>query len=311
MDDLNFFAITYGPSGTGKTLATIRAFPDALFISPRGGTACASFLGVTPKTIAPSSVSEVTALIKNKATAKKYSAVIIDDFSLLADTELDQQKKNARDKWAAHDVFNHQVYDLRDVAREAPFPVILTMHERSPRQVENDQGKRTIPGSPLIAGWQLPEKLPAYADFVARVVYSTDALGSWPYVYQTGPDPDYITKNRVVNSPDKFPLNLRVLLLDAGYTLPRPKEFQWMEDVVQKVAPVLQPILQQHDKESLQTLLTKIFKQLSTSHSQVHIRWALMDAIDTATLANHKSTLVDKFITNISNTLGENNDVFI
>lgn len=297
------FAITYGPSGCGKTLAAIRAFPDGLFLAPKGATKCAAYLGVTPKTTNPTSVGEIVNTLRSKE-AKKYSAIIVDDFSLIADAELQRCKAKYKG-WAAFDQFNQRVYELRDAARESDRPVIFTMHQQPPKEVSNDSGTKSIPGAPLIPGWQLPEKLPAMADFVARVVYTGESLGSWPYVYQTGPDPAYITKDRLGISPATFPLNLRVILLAAGYDLPRPKDLQWMERVVQGASIKLQPILQEKNKEELQQLLSKIFTQLSTKYEQKHIRWALMDAIDTATLKLHQSSLVDTFITNISNNLGE------
>jgi hypothetical protein len=312
MSNEPFFGITYGPPGTGKTLAILRAFPKALFLSPKGGMSCAHFIGVRPVVDHPTSIANVTAMLKAAKSSRDYpTAIVIDDFSLLADAELRNQKQSCKDKWGAFDLFNHEVYDLRDAARDCPFPVIFTMHEKPPRTVGNEEGRRAIPGCPLIEGWQLPEKLPAYCDFVARIVYDKHSLSGWPYVYQIGPDPDYITKNRIVNAPDRFPLNLRVMLLAAGYDLPRPKEFAWMEKIVKQTVPFLQPILQNKDKEELHKLLTKVFKQLITKHSSVHARWALMDAIDTANLTNHQATLGEKFIIDICKNLGETNDLFI
>jgi len=304
-----FFGITYGPSGCGKTLAMIRAFPDGLFLAPTGATKCAGYLDVKPTTQAPSSVGEIINILRAKNTGK-FPAVIVDDFSIIADAELQQCKAKYKG-WAAFDQFNQRVYELRDAAREAGVPVVFTMHQQAPKEVSNEHGSRSIPGAPLIPGWQLPEKLPAMADFVARVVYTGESLGSWPYVYQTGPDPSYVTKDRLGISPATFPLNLRVLLLEAGYDLPRPKDLQWMDKIVTGLTPKLQPILQEKNKEELQQLLTLIFKQLDGKYSQSHIRWALMDAIDTANLQLHRLTLVDNFITNISNNLGENNDLGI
>jgi len=303
------FAITYGPSGCGKTLAAIRAFPEALCIAPKGATKCAAYLGVTPKTTTPSNVGEIVTTLRSKEV-RKYPAIIVDDFSIIADQEL-QRCKTKFKGWSAFDQFNQRVYELRDAAREADCPVIFTMHQQPPKEVSNEHGTRHIPGAPLIPGWQLPEKLPAMADFVARVVYTGESLGSWPYVYQTGPDPAYVTKDRLGISPPTFPLNLRVLLLAAGYDLPRPKGLQWMDKIVTGLTPKLQPILQEKNKEELRTLLTKCFQQLSSKYQQPHIRWALMDAIDTATLNLHQSTLVDTFITNISHNLGEQNDLVL
>ena len=40
--------ITYGEAKTGKTLAAVRAFPDALFVAPPGALLCANWLEWEP-----------------------------------------------------------------------------------------------------------------------------------------------------------------------------------------------------------------------------------------------------------------------
>lgn len=292
---MSIFGIVYGPAKTGKTLATVRAFPDGLFIAPKGGMTCARWLGWEPKVIeadANIGIQQITQVIKQGQD--KYPAIIVDDFSILCDLELAKCKKS-HSGWSAFDAFNQRVYELRDAARAADCHVILTMHEQPPKEVKKEGSTKYIPGSPLIPGWQLPEKLPAMADLVVRVIYDDDALG-WPYLYQSGPDPDYITGDRLAITPEKFPLNLREVLLLAGYDLPRPEELEFMEAHVEGISKIIAAELA-NKRPKLKPILTPVAKKLSEGGiDNRHIRWIVADALDRAQLTQHNDNLVDNFI---------------
>lgn len=293
------FGITYGPSGSGKTLALIRAFPEALFVAPPGALRCGQHIGWTPKGVDFKSLLETADLIKREHT--KYSAIIVDDLSLLADQEMAEITAKFVG-YTSYAEFNRRMSILRDAARAASCHVFFTMHERAPEKV-GDNNNRYSPGSPLIPGRALAEKLPAMCDFVARVVYDETAPWPWPYVYQTGPDPHYVTKDRLGLSPYTFPMNLRALFKGSGMILPRPKELQWMDKIVAQLAPLLVPLLD--DPTELQSLLTNAASKLDSKHKPEHIIWCLSDAIDEAQLLSHQSTKVESFISNLS--LGESN----
>jgi len=288
-DKTPVFGITYGPAKTGKTLATVRAFPDGLFIAPRGALACASWLDWQPECIVAKDINQITQLIQNN---KKYPAIIVDDFSIIADAEIAQLKRSHKG-WSAFDVFNERVYELRDAARNANCHVLLTMHEQAPKEVKHAGGNRYIPGAPLIPGWQLPEKLPALADFVARVVHDDSFIG-WPYVYQVGPDEHYITGDRLSICPDKFPLNLREILLAAGYHVPRPKQLDWMDKTVDRIAQLLHKEIQK-EEPNYKPILTQVATKL-TDYNPRHIRWAMADAFDRANLMCHSTKILETFI---------------
>ena len=81
----------------------------------------------------------------------------------------------------------------------------------------------------MIAGWQMGEKLPAMVDACLRVVHDDEAPGQWPFVLEAGPDADYITGDRLGVMPDRFPMNIREVMLAAGYDIPRPEALAWME----------------------------------------------------------------------------------
>ena len=293
---MKLYTITYGPSKTGKTLAALRAHPDALFIALRGALTCAKWIGVEP-TVAEygsvvKSVRDITKLIKE--ASHKYPAIVLDDFSIIADKELAACKQTTQG-WAAFDVFMKRIYELQDACRNADCHILKTMHEQAPKEVGQANQKRWVKGGPMIGGWQLVEKLPALADVVARVVYEKDAAG-WPYVYQTGPDPDYTTGDRLAITPEKFPLNLREMMLAANIDVPRPKEYEHLDahvdtlckDLLQEFAekrPDVKRVLQ----EALPTLS-------STIDDPRHIRWVFADALDRARLCDHNNNLLDGYI---------------
>ena len=158
-NELALFIITYGPAKIGKTLATVRAVPDGLFIAPRGALTCARYLDWEPKVIETGpdmGIAKITEVIKQGQD--KFPAIIIDDFSIICDQELAACKKSHAG-WSAFDVFNKRVYDLRDAARAASCHVILNMHEQAPKEVGQSDEKRWVKGCPMVPGWQLPEKL--------------------------------------------------------------------------------------------------------------------------------------------------------
>mgnify|MGYP003131763581 CR=1 FL=1 len=288
------FGILYGPPKTGKTLATLRAFAGSgLFLAPRGGLSCQSYIDCTPKEVTVRTVDDVMQVLSQPSKLEKYSAVIIDDFSVIADAELTALRKKYRVVWDAYAALADKVCELRDLARNLPCHVFLTMHEQPPREVSKAGGTVFIPGSPAIGGHKLPEKLPALVDFVARITHNPD-YGGWPYVYQVAPDENYITGDRLSICPGVFALNLREMLLAAGYTINRPKELAWMEDVIEKLYPLILEEMKKEDPE-YRPLLARAAAKLEDKNWK-HVRWALMDSFDRARLALHDTNSLSKFI---------------
>lgn len=286
---------TYGPAKTGKTLAMVRAFPDALYIAPRGALTCANWIGCEVKVVEAGGkigIPEITKIIQKHSA--NYPAIIVDDFSIIADTEIGACKR-AVAGWGAFDNFNKRVYDMRDAARNADCHVFLTMHEQAPKEVGQEGRKRWVKGCPMVPGWQLPEKLPAMWDFCARVVYDSKVSG-WPYVYQTGPDPDYITGDRLAITPETFPLNLREVLLAAGYELPRPEQFKKFDALVETVSQDLSQTLAEKRPAVKAVFSSWQETLLSEVQNPKHVRWILLDALDRASLRKHNSSLLHNFI---------------
>lgn len=292
------FGITYGPPKVGKTLAMIRAFPTALFISLPGGMSCASWLDIDVKSLHLKTVDQMIEVVKRAGSSKsKYSAIIIDEASLQFEAEFDRIK-NKDSSWGGNRKFNEKIIELRDTCRESPLHVFWTMHEQAPREAKAIGAKvgRIIPGTVLVPGWQLPEKLPAMVDFVARVTYDDDHLG-WPYIYQTAPDEAYITGDRLNMSPGIFPLNIGELLRSAGYDIARPKGLEWMEAAVETLAGKLISLPEDERPDFMRSAA----KKLIVNHpNQKHVRWAFADACDRVALRQFKASLLDTYLDNIA-----------
>lgn len=292
------FGLTYSSPKRGKTLAMIRAFPGALFLALKGGLKCASWLGLEQRQLNQMVADDVDQMIKIIRAAKaKYPAIVIDDATLQFDAEYARIKKKDS-TWSGNDKFNKKIIELRDVCRDAPVHVFWTMHEQPPREVKKvgDNYGKLIPGTVLVPGWQLPEKLPAMVDFCARIVYDDSMIG-WPLVYQTGPDEEFITGNRLSNSPTRFPLNIGELLRQAGYDVPCLKGFEWMEPVSEQLATKLVD----NPEEVGNTLREASAKLAEKIKNQRHIRWALQNGIDRANLWRYQANLLDTFLDQYDN----------
>ena len=187
------------------------------------------------------------------------------------------------------------MYELQDVCRNADCHIIKTMHEQAPKEVGQPGSKRWIKGGPMIGGWQLVEKLPAMCDVVARVVYDKSSPG-WPYVYQTGPCPDYTTGDRLAISPEKFPLNLREMMLAANIDVPRPVEFEHLDAHVDALC---QELLQEfaERKPDVKRVFREALPNLSSAIDDPrHIRWVFADSLDRASLCDHNNNILDGYI---------------
>ena len=291
------FMILYGGAKTGKTLATVRAFPNGLFITPKGGLTCARWIDWEPKVIETDEkgygIPQLVEVIKQ--AQDKYPAIIIDDFSIMCQTEL-QQCKKSHQGWSAFDVFNQRVLALRDAARNAKCHVILTMHEQAPKEVGQENEKRWVKGCPMVPGWQLPEKLPTHADIVARVVYDENAYG-WPYLLQTGPDNQYITGDRLAITPERFPLNIReVLLLSELTGVARPDKLAFMDGWVYDISQDLAKEFDSKRPKVKSVLAPYVEKMQKEGVKDRWIRWILADALDRAQMEKHNNSLIDNFI---------------
>ena len=232
------FICLYGPSKSGKTIASAAAGARGLFIGdPAGLLSAQRFLGIGDLKIARAKlVPEATAAIEAAVSSKNpVPSVVIDDFSLMVESTINEyETSNGRGgRWAA---LTRDVLACRDAARAATargMIVIFNCHEQPPR---TSSGK-FVRGGPSLPG-QLPEKFSGMVDVIGRAMFEPTAA-PWKYVLRTGPNPEYISGDRLSVFPETAPMNLREALTAAGYDLPRPEGLEWMSPLVEEVSALV------------------------------------------------------------------------
>ena len=225
-------ALVYAKPKRGKTLGIIAAAPCARFAGYGTGLDTADWLGldISKRKKTCNTLEELADdLVKY---GSKFPAYVGDDVSLMAQRSYENIRRNTAgdNKFAVSDKFNRVVDDVMQAVDEAKCDVFFTMHEQDPKdKVRKVDGETTvigtIAGCPMIKGWQWPEQLPSMFAFVAHVVWD-DSFAGWPWVYQTGPDPDYITGDRYSVTPPKFPQNLAEILRASGRNVPTYGRFR-------------------------------------------------------------------------------------
>ncbi len=288
----NIFGCIYGPPKTGKTTALLRGvgFPS-LFIAPRGSLNCANWLGIEPKHIVPTSLEHVCSLIDQ--THNKLDTIVIDDVSILFEQEQMKLLKECRGNvWDSYARLIPKVLAFRDVCRSANCNVWWSMHEQGPRE------EKDLKGGPLVPGVRLPKVIPTMFDFVARVVYDGNQPGH-PYVFQLGPDPDWVTGWRGFEGPPTCRVNLGEFLRACGHAVPRNPKLEWMEKEVESLAGKIYKRSQEEESfvvgDLFKATITKLEKE---NKDQRHIRTVCMDALDRASMRKYTTNTLELFIDN-------------
>jgi hypothetical protein len=280
------FTVIYGPSKTGKSTATGAAGASGLFIAQTGGLLpLKNFLGLEKvRAKAAKNVQEAGDIVTK--AAGKVPTIVVDDFSLLAEiTVMELEKVHAfGEMWRN---LRQQVLFMRDAARFATSKgthVFFNCHQAPPK---TSSGKY-VRGGPQLPG-QLPEQFSAFADVVARVEYEETA-SPWKYVLRTGPNPEYISGDRLGVLPETAPMNLREALSAAGYELPRPEGLEWMGPIVEKTSA----LILKEGIEDWRGTLSKVAEKLRGQHDLRHVRWVLQDSLHRAVITNAGENILDR-----------------
>ena len=267
----------YGPSSIGKTTDLIYSLPTALFLAPPGAMKPAHHVvGFVPASAEATTIEDATKRLKEAGKSGKFDAVVVDDFSLLAETtvaHLENVRKLSGFKlWGA---IRDSVLEFRDTARRCGMHVVLIAHESTPRTVNGT----FVRGGPKLPG-KLPEDVPTACDTVLRAAHDPTRKG-WHASYRcTVDDPQWVTKDRHGVTPDRAPMNLGEILRAAGYTIPRAPGLEWQEGIVSALANALV-----QDPTNAAAYLAEA-QTMGASHSDnpLHIRWVMRDALDRAAL---------------------------
>ena len=275
-----FFCL-YGPSKAGKTVASAAAGSTGVFIGdPSGLLSARTFLGIEKLNIMPGRlVPDITSAIeKITASTKKIPSIVVDDFSLIVETTINEYEKT-KGMWSA---LTRDVLAARDAARIATdqgIIVIFNCHEQPPR---TSSGK-FIRGGPSLPG-QLPEKFSGMVDVIGRAMYEPTA-SPWRYQLCFEPQPDYVSGDRLSVFPGKSPMNIAEGLRAAGFSVPYPKGLEWVDAQAGKIST---EILSQ-GIENWGKVLEIFVAQLKADGKETpHIRWALQDGLHRATIKHHQ-----------------------
>jgi len=276
-------SLSYGPSGIGKTTDTGLSFPNALFIAAPGALqSIRNVAGYAPLVENASTLLDVTKLVntvgsyKAKGADTKIDAVVVDDFSYLAEQTFAslEKKFNGFRLWGE---LRDAVLDFRNAARFAKVHVVVNCWEQAPK---DKAGGGRVKGGPMLSG-NLPEQVPAMFDMVLRC--GQDPMRKpWQGIYQCTLDPNYIMKDRlnVASAAHPAPMNMAELIRAAGYQISRHADMPWQEEMVEKVATSMLEAGPNQDKD----IANKVYADLIRHATVPQARWTLRDAMDRAVI---------------------------
>ncbi len=281
---------TYGPSGSGKTTDLGYSFPNGVFMAARGALQpVRSLCGYEPHAVEAQIIDDATAFLEKLAKTKDhgYDAVLVDDFSFLAEQQFAVYDKrfSGFTLWGK---LRDSAIAFRNAARYANVHVVLNCWEQPPK-VKAD-GTR-IRGGPMLSG-KLPEQIPAMCDMVLRCGHEP-MRKPWAGVYRCGYSTDYVMKDRfnIAARLDPAPMNLGETLRAAGYDVRRHPDLPWQEEVVQSLATTLV------DGAPLADTVNSSYKTLvEAGISPAAARWTMRDAMDRAVIARALQATDDVFL---------------
>jgi hypothetical protein len=280
-------ALTYGPSGVGKTTDQGYSFPRALFAAAPGAlNSIQSVCGYMPASIQVDTIEGATKLIKE--VAGKYDVLVIDDFSFMAEQTFSRlEKKHTGFKvWGA---LRDVALEFRDTARYAKVSVMMNAWEQPPKTKHNGAKVR---GGPQLSG-SLPEQIPAMCDIVLRATHDLRRQ-PWPTVYRCCYDPAWVMKDRfnVASSLDPCPMNLGEILRASGAEIEVARHPDVKEDVVEALSEIFQ-----ETNGELAAVANEFYSKLLESGVAVPAaRWTLRDAMDRAEIRKSLKAAQGTFI---------------
>lgn len=272
----NAVVAIYGPSGGGKTTDSIYSFPRGFFVAPPGALKPAErVVGFVPDHAEVATIMDATKVVQQQAKhVGKYDAVVVDDFSHLAENTIAllEKRLSGFKLWGE---LRDTVLEFRDVSRHAGLHVVMTAHESSPKT----NNGLFVRGGPRLPG-RLPEDLPTACDLVLRSAYDSSRRG-WHACYRcTIDDPNWITKDRHGVTPDRAPMNTAEILRCAGYTIRRAPGAEWQEPIVDVLARAL--VENPNEERALMEEAVSMCRE--HTQNDLFVRWVMRDALDRAAL---------------------------
>jgi hypothetical protein len=282
------FICIYGRVGTGKTVACGYDFPNGLFLAVRGAlTSIESTCGYRPAQVEVKDIADATKQVERfNQQGRKYDALVVDDFSWLAEQTVTkwQKKLSGFDVWRK---VKDETLAFRKAARHARGHVVLNCWYKGP-QTKNDGSY--VRGGPDLPS-KLPEQLPSMCDIVLQVGH--DPLRKpWGGTYICQMDSTHVMKDRLAKcyklSP--CPMNLGEILRASDYKISRLKELPWQEEVVEQYSLILA------DSPNLFAKMNELYAQLLPKAGAKAAAWTIRDAVDRMSIRKALTTTDAQYV---------------
>lgn len=289
---------TYGDLKQGKTVASIMAGWDGVFVGPKESAVADPanhMVGVQVVFWQVRTIADVRAAA-HEAKRRGFKKMIADDFSHVAmNTEVayKEQFKGSSNRYAPWNSLRADFHGLLADCTSLDMDFLFTAHLTPPRvekMGENGAIKKAMQGGPrLPLGMQ--EDLPGYMDLVLRTQLAEDSPRGkfkygWPVVYRNGPyDTDYCTGDRNHVAPDCGNMNLAEILRAASPAIAErfkrpPQLHEFIEGAVEYYSKALvgaDEMVQEKIYGELIARCLEQFKTLGEKTANISVMWALND----------------------------------
>lgn len=273
--------MVYGPSGSGKSVDALYAFPNGLWAVPTGGQTAAwrKLTGVRPQEVRVNSLAQLTTALRSAGGKFKGKVVVLDDFNVLAERTFQQLTDSGKTGWKLFGELTTAIYRFREALLTQGLSAHITCHERPAKL---DDAKQVVaPIRPAMPTDAASTALPHIAQVVTRcvpggLVVPTELLHRWCYQCDAN-NADEIGRDRWNVMPVLGPLNIREVLVAAHAqdpevaVPPRAPGLDWLDTVAEQVATAL-------DSGAYLGRLVQEFSRVAPAGSQpLHWQWALRD----------------------------------
>lgn len=182
-------ALVYGQSGAGKT-SLAKTIPGALVISCEAGLLPLKGAGVD--FVEVKNLDSLREAYEFLLSDKKYTTVILDSVSEIAEVVLSEAKKEAKDPRQAYGAMHDSMTDLIRAFRDLPEKNVVFIAKAE--KTQDETGK--LLWSPAMPGQKLGQNLPYFFDLVLALRVEKNPEGELVRVLQTGPDTQWNAKDR-------------------------------------------------------------------------------------------------------------------
>ena len=289
--------LIYSEPSRGKSLATIAAFPNAQFATPKPESI------IEPGRLygldLTSQVTQVSSSKELLAWAGKHKGVprVADDISDIMEKEFAviERSKNYDNDYA--ELNRRWLPLLRAIADRTALPFICTAWAKPPATIKDLAGDKQLqPGGWAAPGAKMRATVPGLCTHYLRVRAEAKPKSAWPFEFQTCPDKLWEARcRRPASVPKSMPLALSAIYRAAGY------ECESMFSDQASVREAAHEILTGDERTKMKDQLTTVFEQAIAAGANPHaIAYAITEAKAQIAMEEHtaalNSTLVGSFV---------------